>query len=558
VIVLVPFKQSIAGPLLRALGLLVAAQTVAHAQSPAAPDAGSLLRDAQRALPSAEPRLPPVSAPRGPRPADDTRFTVQRFDLQGITLIAPVDVQTVLKPWLNREIVFADLEQATQAIATLYQERGWYVRAQVPEQDVVDGVVRIQIIEAQLGAIRFAQTQSWPISRERIERSFQARQSPGQPLNLLAMNRSVSVLNDLPGVSVKAALDSSDKPSATDLLITVEPKPWYSGSASTDNQGSRSTGELRASLNLSLDNPAGLGDQVTANLMGSQGVKYLRMGYSLPVGYDGLRLAVHGSVLNYELVGSLRTPGGTFGSAWTRGLVLSYPWVRKAAGNVNLSLSLNDADYVNYANGLESSRKTGRTAAFYVGGDLYDDMVGGGTNLWGLTYTTGRVAGKFDKLAGNLARLQRLNPSTSLWFSLNAQRALDNLDSSEKFSLGGAQGVRAYPGAQGSGDHGWLLTVEARHTLRPDLQVTLFHDVGGVSYSHDPSTVPPDNAQRLNTYRLQGWGVAMNYSITSKTSARLTVSRRLGNNPVASPTTGFDADGTRVSNRVWFNLSSFF
>ena len=521
------------------------------------PDAGSLLRDTQRALPAPAPKPPPAPVVRPPAAKDDTRFEVKRFDLQGITLIAPVEVQAVLQPWLKREVVFADLEQALQAIASLYQERGWYARAQLPEQDVVDGVVRIQIIEAQLGEVRFADVKEWPIARERIERIFKHRQSPGQPLSLSAMNRSVSVLNDTPGVAVKAALDAGAQAQATDLVVSVEDKPVFAGSASTDNQGSRSTGPWRVSLNLSLDNPGRYGDQVSANLMASEGVRYLRLSYALPLGYDGLRLAVHGSVLNYRLLGSFQTPGGTFGSAWTRGFVLSYPWLRSAGGNVNLSLTGNDADYVNYANGIESSRKAGRTAAFNVGGDLYDEWAGGGTNLWGLTYTGGRVVNSFNKLAVNLARLQRVNPETSLWLSFNGQRSLDNLDSSEKFSLGGAQGVRAYPGAQGSGDHGWLLTMEARRSLRPDLQLTVFHDRGGVSYSRDSAAVPPDNVQKRNSYRLQGWGLGLNYTLTAKTSAKLTVARRLGANPVPSPS-GADADGTRIDNRVWLNLSSFF
>ncbi len=537
---------------------LVGALSGAQAQSPVVPDAGSLLRETQRALPSAAPRLPPVPAAKPTAPADALRFSVRRFQLQGVTLIAPVEVQAVLKPWLDREIAFADLEEATQAISTLYQQRGWYARAQVPEQDVVDGVVSLQVIEAQLGQLRFAQTERWPIARERIERAFSHRQKPGEPLSLTAMNRSVSVLNDMPGVSVKAALDAGATPNATDVVVTVDAKPAFSGSASTDNQGSRSTGELRASVNLSLDNPGQIGDQVSANLMASQGVRYLRLSYGLPLGVDGLRLTMHGSSLDYHLVGSMRSPGGTFGDAWTRGAVLSYPWSRSAAGNVNVSLAFNDANYANYVNGVESPRKAGRSAVLNVGGDLYDDWGGGGTNIWGLTWTHGRVGARFDKYALNLARLQRIDAANSLWFAFNGQRALDNLDSSEKFSLGGAQAVRAYPGAQGSGDHGWLMTVEARRTLRPDWQATVFVDHGGVTFSRDSASVPPDNAARLNTYRLQGWGLALNHSLTPRTTARLTVARRTAGNPVAAPSTGADADGTRTLNRVWFNVSSFF
>lgn len=542
-----------------AAAVFLASGCVAAWSQVSTPDAGSLLRDTQRALPTpqAPPRLQPAPAPVAARPGDGLLFSVTRFDLAGITLIAPAEVQAVIKPWLGREIAFADLEKATQAIGSLYQERGWYARAQVPEQDVVDGVVRIEIIEAQLGAIRFADVERWPLSRERIERVFGRRQALGQPLSLSAMNRSVSVLNDMPGVSVKAALDASEKPGATDLLISVSAKPAFSGSASTDNQGSRSTGEIRASVNLSWDNPAAIGDQVSANLMGSEGVRYMRLAYAFPLGDDGLRLSVYGSALRYQLVGSFDTPGGTFGSAWTRGAVLAYPWLRSAAGNVNLSLTFNDADYVNYANGLETSRKAGRTTTINIGGDLYDEWAGGGTNVWGLSWVTGRVNSSLHKFTTNLARLQRLSPQTSLWLSFNGQRSLNNLDSSEKFALGGSQAVRAYPGAQGSGDHGWLATVEARHSLRADLQITAFIDRGGVSFSRDPQQVPPDNLQRLNSYRLQGWGVGLNYAITPKTSAKLTLARRIGSNPVPSAT-GKDADGTRILNRAWLNLSTFF
>jgi hemolysin activation/secretion protein len=532
---------------------------VAMAQAPALPDASAILRDTQRALPGqALPQLPAPARAGLPRLPDDTVFRVQKFDVRGVTLIPLADVQAVLRPWLHRDVVFADLEEGMRAIADLYLERGWYANVQLPPQNVIDGVVRVDVTEAHFGALRLDEREDNPISSERIKRTFGNHQAAGEPLNLHRMNRAIGLLNDLPGVGIKAALDSGLQPGSTDVVVSFEPKPSFGGSASLDNQGARSTGYARASLNLNLDNPNRLGDQAQANLMASEGVRYVRLGYSLPAGYSGLRAGVNTSALRYHLIGTFDTSDGSYGSASTRSFTLTYPWLRSQTSNVNLAATYTDAEYINYVNGTETSRKTGRTTMLNIVGDFYDAVLGGSTNQWGLSMSSGRMVNQFAKLNANLARIQRLSEATSLWVSWSGQHAFDNLDTSEKFTLGGAQGVRAYPGIQGTGDHGWLLTVEARHNLRPDLQATVFHDHGRVSWSQDPDAMPPDNAQNLNSYSLRGAGLGLRYTYASSTTVNLTWSRRLGVNPVANTSTGADADGTRLLDRFWVNVSSFF
>lgn len=530
---------------------------VALAQGPAVPDAGAILRETQRALPGQpKPNLPSPAPSAVPRLPDETLFQVRKFDINGVTLVPLADVQAALLPWRQRDVVFADLEAAMRALADFYRERGWHVSAQLPQQDVVDGVVRVEVTEAQFGTLRLDESMDKPISNDRVERTFGNHQLAGEPLNLHRMNRAIGVLNDLPGVGLKAALDNGAQPGTTDVVVSFEPKSSFSGSVSLDNQGARSTGYSRASLNLSLDNPNRMGDQLQSNFMASEGVRHARIGYSLPVGYNGLRAGVNASAMRYHLIGSFAT-SGSYGSANTHSLTLTYPWLRAQSGNVNLGATYTNGDFIN-ATGIATSRKNGRTSALNIGGDYYDAVLGGSNNLWGLTVTSGHVVNSFTKFSANLARLQRLNEANSLWISWSAQRALRNLDSSEKFSLGGAQGVRAYPGSQATGDHGWLLTAEARHSLRSDLQATIFYDTGSVTWSHNPVAVPPDNTQKLNTYHLRGAGLGLRYNYSSTTSLNLTWAHRRGDNPVADKTTGNDADGTRVLNRFWVNVSSFF
>ena len=77
-----------------------------------------------------------------------------------------------------------------------------------------------------------------------------------------------------------------------------------------------------------------------------------------------------------------------------------------------------------------------------------------------------------DSLAARLAarpahieRLQALPAGFSLNLQWRGQWTNNNLDSSEKFSLGGPYGVRAYATAEAMGDRGWLGSVELRYAV---------------------------------------------------------------------------------------------
>ncbi len=88
------------------------------------------------------------------------------------------------------------------------------------------------------------------------------------------------------------------------------------------------------------------------------------------------------------------------------------------------------------------------------------------------------------------------------------QTASKNLDSSEKFSLGGINGVRAYPQGEASGDEGYRATVELRHNVIPNVQATVFYDVGKVTINRKPFGPAASNSRNL-----AGVGVGVNASL---------------------------------------------
>src|SRR5207237_10876676 len=69
----------------------------------------------------------------------------------------------------------------------------------------------------------------------------------------------------------------------------------------------------------------------------------------------------------------------------------------------------------------------------------------------------------FTKYNVDMRRLQRITDNASLLLSLSGQRATRNLASAEKFSLGGPNGVRAFPVGEATADVGMIVTTEMRY-----------------------------------------------------------------------------------------------
>ena len=501
------------------------------------------------------------------------RVQVKAFRISGNTLISESDLQAVLLPWVGKETSFAELQQATNAVAEAYRARGWFARPQLPAQDVNDGVVSIHIIEGRLGAVRLDDGgKELRTDRAMVTDTMTARQKSGDPLNLDALDRSTNILNDTPGVAVATILAPGQNTGDTDAVVKVQDKPLYSGTAMLDNQGARSTGADKFSVSLTMDSPRGVGDQIALNGNASEGSLYLKLAYALPWGRDGARVGASTSAMRYTLIGDLSSLNAK-GDAQTFGVNASYPLLRSGTKNVAFATALDRKTYYNEASQVATSQKVADVVLLALSGDLLDGLGQGGMTMWGINLTAGQInlsgnatnqgadrvgantEGNYQKWGYNLARLQRLSDKTSLWASFSGQSAAKNLDSSEKFSLGGASGVRAYPLSEGSGDDGWLATLEVRYNLLPELQISVFYDQGQIKLSHDNAYT---GAPVVNEASLKGYGVGLSWTQSGNYAVRASLAHRIDDNPLASPINGKDGDGSLTLDRLWFTATKFF
>ncbi|WP_411877752.1 ShlB/FhaC/HecB family hemolysin secretion/activation protein [Polaromonas sp. YR568] len=507
--------------------LLLAIHGGAWAQTPPVPDAGQVLRDLRQARP-----VPPQAAPlqRIEESADlsqkgEASVLVKSIAITGNQEIPSAELQPLVAGLIGAERSLSQLNAAARRITAYYRSKGFAVaRAYLPAQDITDGAVTISIIEGRISSHKI-NNQSL-LSDERAQ-AYLGQVKDGDVIKSDQIDRGLLLLQDTPGVSSsRATLQPGASVGTSELLIEVNPAKPYSGSVVADNYGSRYTGEYRLAGTFNVASPLKIGDQVTANLLTSgDNLSFARLAYQLPLGSDGLRLGAAYSDIHYKL-GKEFEALQAHGTATSASVFAAYPFIRSQFKNLSGTVSYEDKNLKDYVDGTNTytPKKVGVTT-LGLSGSLQDALGGGGITGLDLSVAFGNLSinsptalaidnasaqsnGSYTRFSYGANRLQRFTDSTFLALSVSGQTASKNLDSSEKFSLGGINGVRAYPQGEASGDEGYRATVELRHNVIPNVQATVFYDVGKVTINRKPFGPPASNSRNL-----AGVGVGVNASL---------------------------------------------
>ena len=546
---------------------LLACASYAHAQADAGAIQQQLERERQQVQPAAKP-APSIALPK-PSPVSPGAETivVKQWRFEGNATLGTSALQAHLSGYVGQSVSLAQLYEAAQAVVDFYAQRGWLASADLPKQDITEGAITIRIVEAALGQLQIEGTPQ-RVSREQIQAFAAQNLHPGQHLSLVALERGLILADELPGVNVSGRLMAGERAGTTDVVLTVKDEPAFYGEVSADNYGSRSTGAKRVSGNLMLNSPLGVGDQANLYVQQAEGMRFARISETVPVGTNGWRAGVNASHLTYEVLPGLAGAGGK-GTSQSVGAELNYPLWRNSTQQANLVLA---QDFKNYDNldpyGAVTTHYTNRVSSLGLNGTV----MGAGTfHAYGVTLSSGNVQhdrakkpsasaipgeGAFTKLRANYALSQTLSDTLSFYGQVQGQVANKNLDSSERFFLGGPLGVRAYPGSEGGGTQGAMVNLEIRQRLPEGFQVIAFYDHGRVQVEKTRPATASNEPAPPNTYSLRGSGLGVIWNGPQKMVIKALWSRRLGSNP--NPASGMDQDGTKKIDRFWLSASLSF
>lgn len=519
-----------------------------------APTAGDVLRD--NPLPAATPKAPPeVESTTGtdgvaPAAATGLNFVLKSLQVKGSSAVSPEQLQALVAPYVGKPVTDKELGQIMAALRRTYEQQGLgLVGLGFPSQDVSSGVLTIDVVEPRLGRIQTAQALNAPISAERVQgllRFFNIHE--GQLLNVRDLDRALFALNDLPGVQAKGSMTPAGDEGVYNLTVTVQPRRAWDAAVTLDNQGSTFTGEWRAGATLRWNNPLSLGDNLDVRTLWSTGggVKVGRLAYETPVAYTPVRWSIGASQVDYDLRGAFADLDA-HGTARVVDTSVSYPFIRARArtlvgrfgyeaksltDRIDLIDLRDDKRVRSWAGGLSYEGRDAVLGGGYVGASLqwrHGHLSLQNPATLGADLALGHRAtdGAFNKWEGQLSRLQGLTRDWSLYASVSRQWASRNLDSAEKMSMGGPNGVRAYAASEGASDQATLVSTELRWWLNANWTVFALYD-----WAHGERQRRPLSTEG-NGLILRGSGLGVSANFPRWATVRATVAWRGSHEPTS-------------------------
>ncbi len=488
------------------------------------PTPGSVREALERPLPPVPASPAQIVLPEQPGPTmhdrNGKRFQVHSFRFVGHTAFPAQRLKRVVERFVDLELNLYDLGVAADAVTEFYHDNGYSLaRALIPAQRVDDGVVTVAIIEGRVGKVLFSGNKSYS---EEFLRRWTGRLPVGSLVTTERLERSLLLLNDLPGLKARSTLSPGVDFGTSDLLVRVEEKT-LAASMTIDNAGRRETGEWRLDVGGEIDNPFGHGEQITLRglVTDRRLMKFGKVGFSLPLGSDGLRAAAGFSSVRYDVAGAFAALG-IEGLAQTTEGSLAYPLTRTRGRNETLSLALKETLLVQRVMSVETSRVrvpmlTAGYALSRIGQDASVSNLSVQlasnfrVNSNGQSQTAQRLRAEVD---GNY--LLPLDRQWDVYLRGAFVYSPDRLPDSEKYSIGGPGSVRAYRSSELRGDSGAQATLEFRRSLkwgRMPGSLALFGDTGRAIYKM------PGFADGWES--IAAWGVGLTLYPARQTTVKL-------------------------------------
>lgn len=174
---------------------------------------------------------------------DAPRFDVNRYQVQGNSIIPMDEVERLLAPFTGKDSDFSTLQQGVEALEQAYRSRGYHaVKVLLPEQELQGGVVNITVLEVRIGTVAVEGNKHF--DNGNIRRSIPLLQEGTVP-NLDRISRNIRVANENPARKTQMLLQSGEENDTTDVkLKVIDEKPWKVA-VSLDDSGNDQTGNLR-------------------------------------------------------------------------------------------------------------------------------------------------------------------------------------------------------------------------------------------------------------------------------------------------------------------------
>ena len=439
----------------------------------------------------------------------DDHFAISRFEVVGNSLLSQETINTAVAPAIGPDKVYGDIQKALEALELAYRKLGYSaVQVHIPEQELTQGVVRIDVAESKLNNIVVSGNQYF--DEANIRASLRPLKT-GVPPNLSALSEAIQLANDNPSKQVEVTLANGEEEGQVNAKIVVTDSSPFHVSTTIDNSGTRASGRLRTGIALQHANLFGqdhvgtLAYTTSPDRPDNVNVDLFSVGYRIPLYALGDSIDLIYGKSSVNTPGASPTLGGSLGIIG-KGTVAGLRWNHFFARQGNLTSKLVysiDRKFINSRcafNGIDiridvptpdisacvpytvmplgltysvRQQNPGQVVDINIGvsrnlptGRVYTNVTGRSDRYSYLTPGNRDTSDGFMTLHGGASLFKALENDWQMHLSGSAQLASDPLLSSEQFGLVGANAVRGFSERAVSADGG---TIASAELYTPDL-----------------------------------------------------------------------------------------
>ncbi len=421
-------------------------------------------------------------------PAKEPKFMVQEYQIEGNSVLPTLAIEQAVYPYLGADKTIADVELARKGLEQAYQKAGYStVFVDIPEQNVVSGVVRLRVIEGRIAKLSVTGARYYSLGRIRSQLSALA---PGAVPYLPQVQDQMTAVN-------RAAADrqitpifrAGRTPGTVDVELKVKDQPPLHASLELNNRYSSNTTHTRAIGQLRYDNlwqrEHSLSLQYQTAPQNADEVQVVAATYLLrSENSDQLTaLYVVHSRSDVAAVGDISVIGS--GNVYGARRIVPLPSSKQYFHSLSLGVDVKDfkesivllgADSLNtpiryvpfsiaYNAGLPGNSVTSQfsTTLNFSLRNLADKQVECfGQLVDQFECKRFRATSNYLYMKVDYQRTQKLPYGMNWLARFGAQLASQPLISNEQYSAGGADSVRGYNESERLGDNGWQAGVEWR------------------------------------------------------------------------------------------------
>jgi hemolysin activation/secretion protein len=478
----------------------------------------------------------------------EANIPVKRFEFGASDILTANEIRAVLLPYEGRTVSLNDLFDAVDAINGLYAgKRMPTARAFLPPQDLKDGVVQLQLIEARVGALGVESLQV--LKPEFVQDRMSLK--GGDLMSVQKLEDDLVRFNRLHDTQVRASVKPGSQFGTTDVVLNAVEPPRFQNSVFFDNAGRYTVGENRIGLISHVKGVSGNGDSLVFSATGSHGSNSFFLGYSRPLSIQDLNLDVNLSKGDIKVVEGSFAPLDVTGASRELSVSLSKPIQVTQERLWTIYTRLARKNSTSEFGGAIQQDAT--LTALTLGSTILQQR---GTQSWSadlsLTQGTGSQPDdqKFQALRSSLAWLNNFSGNSQVLLRGALQYSGDALlPSSEHFQLGGSSSVRGFSEGLLSGRSGYLMSAEYRRNVQPSSyfqsqfpnvprMVFLAFVDHGAAMPYRPSG---QEAVQADDY-LTSLGIGMQLDWGKRASMRLSVAKPTRDNANETSTHRFSAN----------------